>query len=133
MRAALLLLALVAGAAGCPTEPSTDTPRPSPVVAPLPTDLAGVQAEIERLTASPTATSAAACRVVAYGSKPCGGPTRFVAVSSESTDTARVARLAERYTALETERNRREGLASDCMMVEPPPVALRGGVCVLGR
>lgn len=134
MRPQLLLLALVGLGAGCRTVPAAESPPPAtPVVTPLPSDLAGVQAEIERLTQPPRATRASSCQAVAYGSKACGGPSRFVVVSTEATDTTRLRALAERYTALETDLNRREGRVSDCMLMPVPPVTLQEGVCVARR
>ena len=94
--------------------------------------MARVQSNIERLTASPYATEVASCRAVGYGSKPCGGPTRFVAASTETTDLAALERQTERYTTLEASYNAREGIVSDCMAVPTPPVSLRGGMCALG-
>ncbi|MCL4410260.1 MAG: hypothetical protein M1356_08115 [Gammaproteobacteria bacterium] len=34
---------------------------------------------IQRLVATPTASSEASCQVVAFGSKPCGGPSAWLA------------------------------------------------------
>ncbi len=96
-------------------------------------DLSRVQANIESLTASPRAAEIASCRAVGYGSKPCGGPTRYVITSIETTDLSRLNPLLDRYTALEGAYTRREGVISDCMITPVPPVTLRDGMCTLGR
>lgn len=120
-----------------PLEPRADTvaapPADSSAGASAADELARLESEIQTLTQPATATQAASCRAVGYGSRPCGGPSRFTVVSTEKTDTAALSQLTTRYTSLETEENRRTDAVSTCMMLEPPPVALRDGVCVEGR
>lgn len=126
MRAFLLLLLASAGAAACDTLDRRSS-------ATLRAEMTRLQAEIDRISQPPTATRPASCRVVAYGSKPCGGPWHYVIVSTEVTDTTALAVLTGRFTTLEREANVRDGLFSDCMVMPVPPVTLKGGMCVPGR
>ncbi len=99
-----------------------------------PATMARLDAEIQLLTQPPSATRAASCRAVAYGSKACGGPSRAVIFSTEKTDSTRLRTLTDRYTTLEDEHNRRTGAVSDCMFLMTPEVTLgAGGVCVAKR
>ena len=142
MRSILPCLAIVLAACDQPrnVEPEPTLEPRADTVQTLPADtaasgsaadaLARLESEIQALTQPASATQATSCRAIGYGSRPCGGPSRFVVVSSETADTAALRRLTDRYTALETEENRRTGMMSTCVMLEPPAVALRGGVCI---
>ena len=80
--------------------------------------------------ASTGAASPDACRALLYGEQACGGPTDWVVLSAETSDTTRVRRLAEQVTALDARANAQFNLVSTCMALMAPPVALRGGQCV---
>jgi hypothetical protein len=65
------------------------------------------------------------------GRKACGGPREYRVYSADSREAARIRALAAEYTALDSLRNVRLGLVSDCALVEPPVVRRVGGVCVV--
>ena len=92
-----------------------------------------LQTQIDALVNPATASDAAFCRTIEYGSKPCGGPSRYVIYSAERADTAALGRLARRYTEVESALNRRTGRVSDCLAMGAPRVALEGGVCSVKR
>ena len=70
-----------------------------------------------------------ACRVIAFGSKPCGGPWRYLAYSAEATDSVGLTALVDEFNQLEARLNEEEGRASDCSMVQRPQIVWREGRC----
>lgn len=71
------------------------------------------------------------CKTLAVGSKPCGGPQRFVAWSSASSDAARLILLAGQYADASRRENARDGLVSTCNVVPDPGATCQAGRCVL--
>lgn len=71
------------------------------------------------------------CKTLAVGDKACGGPERFVAWSSASSDAARLAVLAAQYAEASRRDNAREGLMSTCNVVSDPGATCQAGRCVL--
>ena len=75
------------------------------------------------------AAAESACRVLPVGEKACGGPRMFRAYSATDTDSAEVARLADRVAEIDRKAIRELGLASDCQDEIPPAVVLEDGQC----
>jgi hypothetical protein len=78
----------------------------------------------------PKCSSAAVCRTIAFGVKPCGGPYQYLVYSTSATDSARLARDVARYNSAEEKKNREEGRMSDCSLVLKPRVSCISGRCV---
>jgi hypothetical protein len=78
---------------------------------------------IARQVGTAACSSAAVCRSLPLGSKPCGGPRQYLVYSLAVTDSARLAADAARYTQAEAQRNRETGLVSDCSMLIAPQVS----------
>ena len=104
-------------------------PRDTPVDAPLAERLAKVKAAIDEAIGEARAERVEDCRVIAFGSKPCGGPWLYLVYSSAQSDAGRLEKLVADYDALEERRNAEQGLVSDCMFVGPPEVAVVDGRC----
>ena len=94
-------------------------------------DLAALEAEILGMIGNAEATDASFCREIAFGSKPCGGPWKYLAYSTATTDSVKLAEKVDRYNRWEKEINEREGAASDCAFVTAPGVELDAGRCKL--
>lgn len=92
-------------------------------------DRARLVAELDRRIGPATADEPGACRVVAFGSKACGGPAGYRVYSASLNERA-VLETAAEIAALDEDANRRLGLISDCSLQEPPRPALVGGRCV---
>lgn len=92
-------------------------------------DLAKLEAEIMELIGEAAATEAGFCQTIAFGSKPCGGPWRYLVYSTQSTDSTLLRSKVERYNRLQAERNRELGLVSDCALVVRPETDLVDGRC----
>lgn len=73
-------------------------------------------------------SSDAQCHTLAWGTKACGGPERWVAWSSMKSDDATVRRLAEQYGAARRADHLRTGGLSTCSIVADP-----GARCVTQR
>lgn len=87
-------------------------------------------ADLDALIGEAAAAQVSACRVVAVGAKACGGPMAYRVYSATASDASRVEAAAARVTALDRRANEQFQYVSDCMLVEPPQVALVDGRCV---
>lgn len=77
------------------------------------------------------ADSVQQCRVVGFGSKPCGGPAGYLAFSAKQTDETELMALVAKYNNAAKAENERQGLMSDCSIVAEPAVELKNGSCSL--
>ncbi|MCC5879393.1 MAG: hypothetical protein JJU03_05840 [Idiomarina sp.] len=77
------------------------------------------------------ASSPEQCKVIAVGSKPCGGPERYMMYSTETTDEDALRALVRGYNAMRKRDNERDGMVSDCQVVPKPAVVLQNGMCRL--
>jgi hypothetical protein len=87
-------------------------------------------AQIDRIIGNATCEVTNQCRVIAVGSKPCGGPWSYRAYSTLNTDVSSLEGTVQRYNDLQKEHNRRTGAISDCMFVTEPTVQCVTGRCV---
>lgn len=89
-----------------------------------------LKTEIETLAGTSTCTDDAACKFIAFGSKPCGGPWSYL-VYSTSIDTDKLENLVAEYNLYEKDFNTNWGIASDCAFVLPPTsVECQNNICV---
>jgi hypothetical protein len=77
----------------------------------------------------PRATHASQCKLIAFGSKPCGGPLRYLVYSTAKTNEAKLQQLVSEYNQRQKKYNEERGAISDCMFVTEPKVELINGVC----
>jgi hypothetical protein len=92
--------------------------------------LKNLKRDIDAEIGTPRADNRSQCKQIAFGSKPCGGPWKYLAYSTAKTDEARLKQLVSDYNALEKQINEEEQLASDCSLVTEPRLELKDGVCV---
>lgn len=95
------------------------------------TNLPAMRAEILALVGDAKADNIAQCRVVGFGSKPCGGPASYIALSTKEGNESHIMALISKYNAAVKSENDRLGLMSDCAVVPKPAVILENGVCTL--
>src|SRR5882762_6407008 len=62
------------------------------------------------------------CRLMGYGSKPCGGPAGYVGYSIKDTDVTLLEEKVLEFNALARELNRRTGTVSDCVPAPKPEI-----------
>ena len=148
LAASLLLAACQQGLAN--SEGATQRLAPEPVVEPIDPvndpvaavkarkqlmagedNINAMRAEIMALVGEAKADNVAQCRVVGFGSKPCGGPSSYIAVSVKDLDEQHIMALIGKYNAAVKAENERLGLMSNCAVVPKPAVVLKDGVCTL--
>lgn len=87
--------------------------------------------KIEEIAASMPCTNAEDWEFTAIGSKACGGPTGYIAYSTQ-IDTVDFLNRVERYSDNQAEFNQRWGIASDCSLPPTPiDVVCENGGAVL--
>ena len=86
--------------------------------------------EIRALRGDPLCSDSTECRFIAFGSKPCGGPWRYLIYSVSTVDTVELARRVAEYNEFEWVLNRRYARGSDCRIVSQPVLGCRDGRCV---
>jgi hypothetical protein len=113
---------MLAGFLACGTSPSSADD--------IQAALQELTAQIDRIIGDATCELTDQCRVIAVGSKPCGGPWGYRAYSTLNTDVSSLEITVRRYNDLQKEHNRRTGAMSDCMFVTEPAVQCVSGRCV---
>lgn len=88
---------------------------------------------IEQEIGTPAATEPAQCKVIPFGSKPCGGPARYLVYSTAKTDESRLKQLVNEFNQLAKKINQEGNIISDCRFVTEPEVKLADGVCSIRR
>jgi hypothetical protein len=71
------------------------------------------------------------CHYIAFGSKPCGGPRKYL-VFSNNVDLAHLQEMVSSYNELDNLRNIQTNAISDCSVALPPnEVKCVNGVCTV--
>ena len=116
------------GTSGCAPKQPRVSERPDSL-APDSVTTETLKESITRQVGTAACSSPAVCRTLPLGSKPCGGPRQYLVYSLDVTDSARLAEDAARFNQAEAQKNRDEGLVSDCMMMMAPQVSCVSGKC----
>ena len=74
---------------------------------------------IEELASSSVCNETTACKYIAFGSKPCGGPWDYL-VYSTSINTENLEDLVANYNQQESDFNTKWDIVSDCSVNNPP-------------
>lgn len=101
---------------------------PVPAASAAPQESARLERELRTLIGPASCSADSQCRTVAIGAKACGGPSGYLAWSTEGTDAARLAELAARQSAAQRRENEAGRRVSNCIFVTDP-----GARCVAGR
>ena len=89
--------------------------------------------EIKREIGVPKASKASQCKLIALGSKPCGGPWSYEVYSTETSNDFRLKGLVSRYNNLERTLNEEQKILSTCDFVQKPQVTFSQGICRIKR
>ena len=84
---------------------------------------------IEQEIGTPDADEPAQCKLIPFGSKPCGGPSGYLVYSTLKTDEARLKRLVGEFNQLQKKMNEESNVMSDCAVTPKPEVEFTGGLC----
>ena len=92
--------------------------------------LAKMEQDIVSLIGEPRCQNDNACRFIAFGAKPCGGPWRYLIYSVETVDRALLEDRVAAYNDFNSLLNRRYRWYSDCSVPSIPIVGCRDSTCV---
>lgn len=95
------------------------------------TSLATLRTRVLGAIGDPTCRDASQCRTIAFGSKPCGGPWKYLVYSTATTDSVQLDALVTEYNAREAAVNQQEGRMSDCSAVPRPRLVVVDGRCAI--
>ena len=84
---------------------------------------------IDKEIGTPSANELSQCKLIAFGSKPCGGPSSYLVYSAPKTDESRLNQLVNEFNQLQNRINEEQKLFSDCTITPKPQVELVDGVC----
>ena len=84
-----------------------------------PNQLEQKKAQIVAYIDSFSCENATACKSIAFGAKPCGGPRTFL-IYPNSVDQNTLEQLVAEYYQLDNQYNIQTGAMSDCMVISPP-------------
>jgi hypothetical protein len=88
---------------------------------------------IEQEIGVPHARDASQCKLIAFGSKPCGGPWRYLVYSTATTNESTLAQLVSEFNQIQQTINEERRTVSDCAVTPKPRLELVDGVCRANR
>ena len=97
----------------------------------LETDLKKLKQDVLALIGDAKADNISQCRVIGFGSKPCGGPAGYIAASVKDLDEKELMDKVGLYNSAESAYNNQLGIMSNCAVEPKPDVTLEDGVCRL--
>lgn len=107
--------------------PAPAPPAPVAAAAPAP---AGLLQQIQAEVGTAACDTAQQCKTIAIGHKACGGPESYLAYSTKSSDSAKLARLAADFAAERKNQDLKTGRMSTCSLVMDPGATCSAGRCV---
>jgi hypothetical protein len=88
---------------------------------------------IEQEIGTPNADKPTQCKLIPFGSKPCGGPSGYLVYSTLKTDEARLQRLVGEFNQLQKKMNEEGAIMSDCAVAPKPELEFVKGRCATKR
>ncbi|WP_462156761.1 hypothetical protein [Pseudoalteromonas sp. GB56] len=85
---------------------------------------------IHELTQDKSCDTSEQCKVLAVGSRACGGANEYVVYSTKTTEAAQVEQLAQKLTAQEHQYNLTSGMMSICQHLVRPATQCQESQCV---
>jgi hypothetical protein len=93
--------------------------------------LVSLHQEIMALIGEPRCENIVHCRLLALGSRPCGGPAEYLAYSSIVGRRDVLEAKAYEYGFLQEEVNRTRKVSGNCTVLDKPRLACTNGRCTL--
>ena len=100
-------------------------------LAQLQVDTKQLYQRMQRLTEDKSCREDNECKVLAVGSRPCGGPEQFIPYSAVNTDEKLLAITNDRHTKLKQQQQQRLGLRSSCQILLEPIAQCKMRQCSL--
>lgn len=94
-----------------------------------PERLAEIRRNIEQEIGVPYASEPSQCKLIAFGSKPCGGPWNYLVYSAEKTNESRLRQLVSKFNKLQKRTNEERKIYSDCALAPKPKLEFFDGIC----
>lgn len=91
--------------------------------------LAELRQQIRDIVKPAQASNLSQCKLVGLGSKPCGGPERYLMYSTATTDETKLLPVVEQYNRMHELLNEKQGMVSTCEVIPEPGIIINGGVC----
>jgi hypothetical protein len=85
---------------------------------------------VESLSQDLSCTEASSCACIGIGSKPCGGPWRYLVYSKATVDEKELKALVADLKAYEEGYNKQEGIISDCSITQTANPGCTENKCV---
>lgn len=82
-----------------------------------------LEAQIRAATADLSCDNDDDCSFIPFGSKPCGGPWKYMLFSRKTTDEQALIAMTEKYNMMDKYYNEKTEQLGDCHMVMPPAVS----------
>lgn len=92
-------------------------------------ELKRMHEEIMAMIGVPHCDMPGECRYIGLGSKPCGGPWKYIIYSIATVDEELLMVKVQNYNDFEDVLNHRYGYCSDCSVPNPPRLGCVDGVC----
>jgi hypothetical protein len=93
--------------------------------------LASLHQQIVALIGEPRCENIVHCRLLALGSRPCGGAAEYLAYSSIAGKREILEAKAYEYSFLQEEANHARGISGTCEVLDQPRVACVNGRCTV--
>jgi hypothetical protein len=84
---------------------------------------------IDREIGTPRANQPSQCKLIGFGSKPCGGPWSYLVYSTRNTDEFRLRQLVSQFNQFQKKINQESKIYSTCTLTPVPEVHLINGIC----
>jgi hypothetical protein len=84
---------------------------------------------IEQEIGVPYADEPSQCKLIPFGSKPCGGPWSYLVYSTLKTDETRLKQLVREFNQQQKKMNEESKIMSDCAVAPQPKVEFSGRLC----
>ena len=88
-----------------------------------------LRGEILQMVGDAPCANVVHCRLLALGSRPCGGADEYLAYSSRTTDTTMLENKALEYSLIQEDLQAVKGVAGVCTVLPEPQLACIRGHC----
>lgn len=88
---------------------------------------------IEQEIGIPYANEPSQCKLIPFGSKPCGGPWGYLVYSTLKTDESRLKQLVSDFNQLQKKINEAGKILSDCALAPQPKLEFADRLCAAKR
>ncbi len=111
---------LVSGCTAIPQQQTGLVNQLDGSLAQLQVDTKQLYLRMQRLTEDKSCRETSECKLLAIGSRACGGPEQYLVYSATTTDEKLLSITNDRYTKLKQQQQQRLGMRSTCQVLPAP-------------